>query len=199
MRRSGTICAFLLTSVGLSYLAAENRSNHLGHQPGADELRKWEPAVLPNGAGLPTGGGTALQSETVYAQKCASCHGNRGEGRDPLGPQLVGGIGTLGSKNPVLTVGSYWPYSTSIWDYIHRAMPYPRPGTLTVDETYAVTAYILYLNGIVAKDQVIDQKTLPRVQMPNRNGFIADPRPDVHAKPNPIFAPIRSNALRGAH
>jgi S-disulfanyl-L-cysteine oxidoreductase SoxD len=111
--------------------------------------------------------------------KCSACPSGRGEGRDPLGPQLVGGIGTLGSENPIFTLGSYWPYSTSVWDYIHRAMPYSQPGTLSVDDTYAVTAYLLYLNGIISEDQMLNRETLPEIRMPNRDGFLPDPRPDV--------------------
>lgn len=173
--------ALLCSLLGVLCLLAQSMSkdDHLGRRPQAEELRRWETAILPDGTGLPVGSGKAVQGERVYSEKCSGCHGDKGEGRDPLGPQLVGGIGTLGSENPVLTVGSYWPYSTSVWDYIHRAMPYYRPGTLSTHDTYAVTAYILYLNGIVSKDQIMNQETLPKVKMPNRDGFIADPRPDV--------------------
>jgi cytochrome c len=97
-------------------------------------------------------------------------------------PALVGGQGTLRGKNPVKTVGSYWPYATTVWDFIHRTMPYARPGSLTPDETYAVTAFILYLNGIVGEKAELNKTTLPRVKMPNRDGFVGDPRPDVAAK-----------------
>jgi hypothetical protein len=179
--RRGAFLALLACSA-LSGTVAQTTADHLGRTPTKEELRKWESPILPDGTGLPIGSGNAVRGEAIFVTKCAGCHGTHGEGHDPVGPQLVGGIGSLGTQNPVLTVGSYWPYSTSVWDYIHRAMPYyPSPGTLSVDETYAVTAYILYLNQIIAKDEVMNQLTLPKVHMPNRNGFIADPRPDVHA------------------
>jgi cytochrome c len=181
MRKVGTLLA-LLTASGLTCLFAQSTAGHIGRVPTAEELRKWESPILPDGTGLPIGSGTAARGEIVFVNKCAGCHGMRGEGHDPVGPQLVGGIGSLRTQSPVLTVGSYWPYSTSVWDCVHRAMPYyPNPGTLSVDETYSVTAYILYLNHIIARDEVINQQSLPKVQMPNRNGFVCDPRPDAHA------------------
>jgi S-disulfanyl-L-cysteine oxidoreductase SoxD len=179
MRRSGLLFAALLFVAGVVYVGAETARHDFGHTPTPQERRQWDPAVLPDGTGLPKGRGTAVQGAKLYAQQCASCHGSRGEGTNELGPQLVGGIGTLNSKAPVLTVGSYWPYSTSVWDYVHRAIPYPKPGSLTVDETYAITAYILYLNGIVEKDEVLNERSLPAIRMPNRDGFVGDPRPDI--------------------
>jgi cytochrome c len=119
----------------------------------------------------------------VYDARCTTCHGPNGT----EGPQdvLVGGRGTLAAARPLKTIGSYWPYATTLWDYIRRAMPFDHPGTLTSDEVYATTAYLLFLNGIVGEGDVIDQQTLPRVQMPNHGGFVADPRPDVPAKVAP--------------
>ena len=180
MLRSGLFFCGLLFAAGTVCVGAETARRALGRAPTREEVLQWDHAVLPDGTGLPHGSGTAVQGEKVYSQNCAACHGARGEGTDELGPQLVGGVGSLKSKTPVLTVGSYWPYSTSVWDYIHRAMPYSKPGSLTADETYAVTAYILYLNGIVKKDEVLNERTLPTVHMPNRDGFIPDPRPDTH-------------------
>jgi cytochrome c len=114
----------------------------------------------------------------LYAQVCASCHGQQGEGK-PM-DRLVGGKGTLNTAAPVKTVGSYWPYATSVYDYIHRAMPFNAPGTLSPGEVYAATAYLLYMNGIIPENAVLDARTLPKVEMPNRDGFVApDPRPDV--------------------
>jgi cytochrome c len=177
--------SLLLTGLGLAVLSgtavAQNRSG-FGHAPTPDEARKWASVILPDGTGMPKGSGTAALGEPVYMQKCASCHGDKGEGRDIVGPKLVGGTGTLATAKPVRTVGSYWPYTTSVWDYIYRAMPYyPRPGTLTFNETYSVTAYLLYLNNIVAKTDLMDQTTLPKVKMPNRDGFVKDVRPDVRS------------------
>lgn len=139
--------------------------------------------MLPDGTGLPSGSGTPAQGQTIYQAKCSGCHGDHGQGNGTLGPQLVGGFGTLKSNNPILTVGSYWPYATTVWDFIHRAMPYSRPGTLTANETYAVTAYLLSLNKIIRPNAVMNRETLPEVRMPNRNGFIPDPRPDVSSPP----------------
>lgn len=181
MRKIGAFLVSLFVPC-LSWLFAQNAAEHLGRVPTKEEIHKWESPILPDGTGLPVGSGSAVHGEVVFASKCAGCHGERGEGRDPVGPQLVGGTGSLGTRDPVLTVGSYWPYSTSVWDYIHRAMPYyPNPGTLSADETYAVTAYILFLNRIITRDEVMNQQTLPKVRMPNRDGFVSDPRPDVHA------------------
>jgi len=136
--------------------------------------------VAPDGTGLPGGSGTAAAGKEVFTARCASCHGVKGEGGD--GPALVGGQGTLATAAPKRTVGSYWPYATTLWDYIRRAMPFDHPGTLTDTEIYGATAYVLFMNGIVKEQDVIDQTTLVQVKMPNRNGFTSDPRPDVPVK-----------------
>jgi cytochrome c len=129
---------------------------------------------------LPDGSGTAVAGAPLYTSRCAPCHGARGEAPDEDYPKLAGGFGTLTSKAPVLTVGSYWPYATTVWDYIHRSMPYDAPGSFSADEVYAVTAYVLHLNDIVREKDVLDRATLPQIRMPNRDGFIpTDPRPDV--------------------
>jgi cytochrome c len=106
----------------------------------------------------------------VYAAKCQACHGEKGTGK-PADP-LVGGIGTLASASPVRTVGSYWPHATTLFDYTRRAMPTNAPRTLTDDEVYAVTAYVLYLNGIIGETHTLNAETLPQVKMPNRSGFV---------------------------
>jgi cytochrome c len=111
----------------------------------------------------------------VYEQKCAVCHGAKGVGK-PADP-LAGGRGTLASKTPLRTVGSYWPHATTLFDYVRRAMPITNPLSLTNDEVYAVSAYVLYLNGIVSEDAQMNAQTLPQVKMPNRDGFIDDWRP----------------------
>ncbi len=115
----------------------------------------------------------------MYRDKCASCHGPNGDGNQLQGPQLVGGVGSLATDNPVRTVGSFWPYATTVWDYIHRAMPLNLPGSLSADDTYAVTAFLLNRNKIIQPDEVMSNETLPKVRMPNRDGFIPDARPDV--------------------
>lgn len=174
--------AFLgLACLGVFVTSLHGQQEHLGlgHTPSMQELREWKSAVLPDGKGLPPGSGTPAQGKKVYSDKCSACHGDQGQGNGPLAPQLVGGVGTLESSNPIRTVGSYWPYATTVWDFIHRAMPYSRPGTLTANETYAVTAYLLSLNKIIPPNAVMNQKTLPAIRMPNRDGFVPDPRPDV--------------------
>jgi S-disulfanyl-L-cysteine oxidoreductase SoxD len=150
----------------------------LGRIAGPAEIQARNVTVLPDGSGLPQGRGTAKQGRVIYAQQCAVCHGPKGEGEGPY-PQLTGGQGTLKSAHPVLTIGSYWPYATTVWDYLNRAMPPQSPGNLNPNQTYSLTAFLLYLNGIVGENDEINAASLPKVQMPNRNGFIPDPRPDV--------------------
>jgi S-disulfanyl-L-cysteine oxidoreductase SoxD len=135
------------------------------------EIRARDIAVGPDGAGLPPGRGTVSMGEQVYQAKCVACHGPTGA-EGPM-DKLVG------EKLPVKTIGSFWPYATTIFDYIRRAQPFNHPGSLTDDEVYAVTAWLLFKNKIIVVDQVIDAETLPKVQMPNRDGFVPDPRPDV--------------------
>jgi cytochrome c len=142
-----------------------------GRVPSEAEIKARDIAVGPDGAGLPPGRGTVSAGEQVYQAKCMACHGPTGT-EGPM-DRLVGG--TL----PVKTIGSYWPYATTVFDYVRRAQPFNQPGSLTDDEVYAVTAWLLFKNGIIAADQVMDRETLPNVQMPNRDGFVPDPRPDV--------------------
>jgi S-disulfanyl-L-cysteine oxidoreductase SoxD len=144
---------------------------NLGREVKPEEIAAWDISIPPDGSGLPPGGGTATAGGTVYNAKCASCHGVKGiEG--PADP-LVGGIGTLASQKPVKTVGSYWPYATTLFDYIRRAMPFNAPQSLSNDEVYAVSAYLLFLNGIIVPEARMDAKTLPQVKMPNRDGFVS--------------------------
>lgn len=139
--------------------------------------------VAPTGEGLPPGQGTAEEGAKVYAAKCAACHGPTGT-EGPM-PRLVGGQGTLTTDHPVKTVGSYWPYATTLYDYIDRAMPYSAPQSLTPGEVYAVVAWLLAQNGIIPPNTVMDARTLPTVRMPNRDGFVPDPRPDVPPRKAP--------------
>ena len=149
----------------------------VGRPPTPDEVKAWDIAVGPDGKELPPGSGTVERGKTVYTDQCSRCHGATGvEG--PEAP-LVGGQGTLNTKKPLKTVGSYWPYATTLFDYINRAMPFDRPTVMTADDVYAVTAYLLNVNSIIKADAVMDAHTLPAVRMPNRDGFVADPRPDV--------------------
>ena len=136
-----------------------------------DEIARIDISIPPDGKGLPSGSGSVSQGAAVFAQKCAACHGANAEGT-PSGDRLVGGIGSLNTANPVKTVASYWPYATTVFDYIRRAMPITNPQSLQNDEVYAVTAYILSVDNIVPKDAVLDAQALPKVQMPNRAGFV---------------------------
>jgi hypothetical protein len=146
-----------------------------GRPVSAADIAAWDISIGPDGAGLPPGRGTAAQGEAVYAAKCMACHGEKATGK-PNDP-LVGGIGSLAPDQvPVKTVGSYWPYATTLFDYIRRAMPFPESKTLASDEIYAVSAYILHLNGIIGTEIVLDAQSLPQVKMPNRDGFIPFPR-----------------------
>jgi len=154
----------------------------IGHTPPASAVAERDLTVFPDGRGLPPGQGSAREGRVVFATHCAACHGAAGEGSNDF-PRLVGGVGTLKTSSPVLTVGSYWPYATTLWDYNRRAMPYPQPGLLTDAEVYAVTAYILHMNGIVKENDVLDARTLPAVRMPNRDGFVRDARPDWRPRP----------------
>ncbi len=158
--------------------AAKSDSFHLGRIATQDEIRAWDIDVAPDGEGLPVGRGTVKEGAAVYAEHCAHCHGATGvEG--PM-PKLIGGQGTLVSERPLKTVGSYWPYATTLFDYIYRAMPFVAPQSLTPNQVYSVTAWILFQNGLLEKDAVLNQETLPKVRMLHRDGFVPDPRPDVN-------------------
>ncbi len=143
---------------------------NLGRVATPAEVAGWDVSIPPDGTGLPPGRGTSAQGASVFEQKCQNCHGEKGAGQP--NDRLVGGRGTLASKTPVRTIGSYWPYATTVFDYVRRAMPYTQSHSLSDDEVYAVTAYLLYLNGIIAEADVMDAQSLPKVKMPNRENFI---------------------------
>ena len=143
---------------------------NLGRVATAQEVAAWDISIPPSGAGLPAGGGTAKQGEAVYVAQCLACHGPKGVGKPA--DRLVGGVGSLATEKPVRTVGSYWPYATTLFDYTRRSMPATRPLSLTNEEVYAVTAYLLYLNGIIGENAQMNAQTLPQVKMPNRDGFV---------------------------
>jgi S-disulfanyl-L-cysteine oxidoreductase SoxD len=170
MLRRIAFCAAVV--VATSALA---QAPQFGQSIAPADIGPWDISIGPEGAGLPPGRGTAAQGESVYAAQCQGCHGEKGAG----GPNdaLVGGIGSLvPDKTPVRTVGSYWPYATTLFDYVRRAMPFQESKSLTSDEVYAVSAYILNLNGIIGTNDVLDAQSLPKVKMPNRDGFIPFPR-----------------------
>lgn len=149
----------------------------IGQPLTAEELAGWDITVYPDGKNLPEGSATVMAGRKVFEMQCAVCHGAKGEGG--IGDRLVGGAGTLATDSPIKTIGSYWPYATTLFDYTRRAMPLTAPQTLTNEEVYAVTGYMLYLNDLLPEDATIDAETLVNVKMPNRDGFFLDPRPDV--------------------
>ncbi|TAM86334.1 MAG: cytochrome c [Candidimonas sp.] len=143
----------------------------------ARQIEPWNINVFGDGRNLPPGSGTVMAGHKLFDAQCASCHGAKGEGG--MGDRLAGGMGTLTAAKPVLTVGSYWPYAPTLFDYIRRAMPLNAPQSLSNDEVYAVAGYVLFLNGLVKEHDRINAASLKNLKMPNRNGFIEDPRPDV--------------------
>lgn len=178
---------FVALALLLAPAAVAADSLGLGREATPEEVAAWDIDVFPDGEGLPAGGMSAADGEMVFAEKCAVCHGDFAEGVDRW-PPLAGGQGTLASQRPVKTVGSYWPYASTVWDYVHRAMPFGAAQTLTDDEVYGVTAYILYMSDVISDDElVLDAQTLSEVVMPNADGFFPDPRPDT---------PVYQNAER---
>jgi len=151
---------------------APSRQPAFGAAVSAEEIARWDISIPPSGAGLPAGSGTAKQGAAVYGAKCLACHGEKGAGKPA--DVLVGGIGSLATARPVRTVGSYWPYATTLFDYVRRAMPITNPLSLSDDEVYAVSAYVPFLNGIVGEDAVMNAQTVPQVKMPNRDGFVSE-------------------------
>ncbi|KQP22705.1 c-type cytochrome [Pseudorhodoferax sp. Leaf267] len=177
MRKSEALALALL----LACSATQAQVYGLGRPATPAAIAAWDIDVAPDGAGLPNGRGSVTAGQAVYAAQCAACHGAQGEGKPA--DALVGGQGTLATPKPIKTIGSFWPHATTVFDFIRRAMPYQAPQSLSADEVYAVTAYLLHLNGIVPADAVLDATTLPQVRMPNRDGFIADARPDTASTP----------------
>jgi S-disulfanyl-L-cysteine oxidoreductase SoxD len=143
---------------------------NLGVELAHGDFAAWDIAIGPDGSNLPPGGATAADGEDLYIEQCASCHGMDGEGG--VADRLVGGVGSLGGDQPVKTVASYWPYATTLFDFIRRAMPLNAPQTLSDNQVYALSAHILAMNGLIAEDQEMNAETLPAVEMPNREGFI---------------------------
>ncbi len=141
------------------------------------EIAGWNIDIGRDGRGLPPGSGTVSHGREVFEQQCVACHGDKGQGG--VGDKLVGGQGTLATANPVRTVGSYWPYAPTLFDYIRRAMPQNAPQSLSNDDVYAVSAYVLNLNGLLPADATLDARTLSAIKMPNRDHFTGDARPDV--------------------
>lgn len=154
----------------------------LGREATTDEVAAWDIDVRPDGQGLPEGSGTVAVGEEVFAERCAACHGDFGEGVDRW-PVLAGGQGTLQDERPVKTIGSYWPYLSTVYDYVNRAMPFGEARSLTPDEVYAITAYLLYVNDVVDDEEFeLSKANFTSVRLPNEDNFFFDPRPAT-----PIF------------
>ncbi len=172
MKLQKIILISVLIAAGIDFLHAESIKDgpHLGHTVSPEEIAKWDISVFPDGEGLPEGKGNVAEGEKLYQQKCIACHAENGLGASA--DQLAGAQMGLTSDYPEKTIGTYWPYATTIFDVVRRSMPMTAPGSLSNNETYALTAYLLYLNNIIAKDDVMNASTLPKVKMPNVDGFI---------------------------
>jgi len=178
-------CAMAILATNSS--RASERPFGLGKIASAEEVAGWDIDVRPDGKGAPVGLGTAALGEEIYAERCAGCHGDFGEGIDRW-PVLVGGRGTLATHDPVKTVGSYWPYASTVYDYIYRAMPFGEAQSLTHDETYSIVAYLLFMNDVIKQDMQVSNLNIGSIKMPNREGFmLPDPRPDGQPKGDPCM------------
>lgn len=186
-----------LASALASTLAAPAYADKLGLGRAAlpEEIAAWDVAVLPDGQGLKPGSGDVAMGEEVFADKCASCHGEFAEGLGSW-PVLAGGDGTLTDPRPVKTIGSYWPHLSTVWDYVHRSMPFGAAQTISVDETYAITAFLLYSNGLVDDDFVLSDANFTEIVLPNSGGFYPDDRPQTEY---PLFTadPCMTDCLPG--
>jgi len=176
------MCKRLALLIVISVLSAPAQSpkHGVGRKPTEQEMRALGVTVAPDGTGLPEGSGTVAEGRALFAQRCARCHGEKAEGN--IGPALHGGQGSLATPKPRKTVGSFWPYAPKVWDYVNRAMPFDQPGLLTHSEVYSAVAFILFLNGLVGENEVLNAKSLAKIRMPNRDGFVPDPRPDIKRK-----------------
>lgn len=179
MRQMPKISAVVLVGI-LATTATVSRAQSpygIGRTATPAEITGWNIDIGRDGSGLPVGSGKVSHGREVYQNQCAACHGDNGQGG--IGDRLVGGQGTLTASQPIRTVGSYWPYAPTLFDYIRRAMPQNAPGSLSNENVYAVSAYILYLNKLLPADAVLDAKTMTAIKMPNRKMFVDDERPDV--------------------
>ena len=164
--------------------SASDRQFNLGKLASKEEIAGWDIDVRPDGLGAPVGNGSALIGEKIYTDQCAGCHGDFAEGVDRW-PALAGGWESLNTEDPEKTTGSYWPYASTIFDYVYRAMPYGGAQSLSHDETYGIVAYLLYMNDIVDENFILSEKNIGKIEMPNRDGFLLpDPRPDVFKTSN---------------
>ena len=184
MSKSLNLLAGTALAAGLIAGPAMAEKLGLGRAALPEEIAAWDVAVQPDGTGLPEGSGDVLTGEEVFADKCATCHGEFAEGLDSW-PVLAGGEGTLKDRRPVKTIGSYWPYLSTVFDYVHRSMPFGSAQTVSVDETYAITAFLLYSNGLVEDDFVLTRDNFTEITLPNADGFYVDDRPETEY---PLFS-----------
>jgi hypothetical protein len=175
--RELTVAALAVVALAYGTSAQAQSPYGIGRPATSTEISGWNIDIDRHGNNLPSGSGGVGHGHEVFDQQCAACHGAKGEGA--VGDRLVGGQDTLATPKPVRTVGSFWPYAPTLFDYIRRAMPQNAPQSLSNDDVYAVSAYILNLNGLLAADATLDAKTLSAIRMPNRGMFVGDPRPDV--------------------
>ena len=169
----------LMLALSAAPALASDRPFNLGKIATAEEVAGWDIDVRPDGLGAPVGMGNAIDGEEIYADLCAACHGDFGEGVDRW-PELVGGEGSLNTHDPLKTTGSYWPYASTLYDYVYRAMPFGEAQSLSHDETYQIVAFLLYMNDIVEDDFDLSHGNIGSIKMPNRDGFfMPDPRPDA--------------------
>jgi cytochrome c len=176
---TGAAGALLLASGALAAGLDSGKQYDLGRAATPEEISGWDIDVLPDGTDALEGAGSAVEGEEIFLAQCAVCHGEFGEGVDRY-PVLFGGEDTLASHDPVKTPGSYWPYASTLVDYIYRAMPFGQAQTLTPDQAYALTAYLLYINFVLDDDEfVLSHENIGEIEMPNRDGFIPDDRPDA--------------------
>ena len=169
---------FIVLFLFVFYSFAYSQSLGLGRPATDNEVESWDIDIRPDGKGLPVGSGSVIIGEELYTDNCASCHGDFGEGIDRW-PELAGGFDTLNSEDPVKTVGSYWPYLSTVWDYVHRAMPFGNAQSLSNDEVYSITAYIMYLNDLVDEDFELSNLNFEEVRLPNEQNFYQDNREDL--------------------
>ena len=171
-------CSLIMATTVVT-ASASDRPFNLGKIATVEEVSGWDIDVRPDGLGAPIGMGNAIDGEEIYAELCAACHGDFGEAIDRW-PVLIGGEGTLDSHDPVKTTGSYWPYASTMYDYIYRAMPFGEAQSVTPNETYQIVAFLLYMNDIVEEDFELSHENISAIEMPNRDGFfMPDPRPDA--------------------
>ncbi len=176
--KTGSLLLGLFCACAVTFAAAQPKYG-LGTQASDTQIASWNIDVAPDGKALPPGSGTVADGEKVYMNSCVACHGLKLEGG--VGPALAGGDGSLTTDKPVKTIGSYWPYATTLFDYIRRAMPFQAPQSLSNEQVYAVTGYILHMNKLIEANTTVNASKLAAVKMPNRNGFFVDDRPDSKA------------------